>query len=639
MTVSKINPQMSRNKAIIIIAIIAAILLCAIFIPNDGGAIKDISRIDVDPHTGDESTATFSGDKDGNIYLDDDVTRLEIKGRDTVVQWETIWDPTEEDYVEVEVATLKVVDDKLIVNGDEYTVDCNKYYTTFWALVPPIVAITLALITKEVYSSLFVGILMGGALWAKFNFENTFVHVVNDGFVASIADSWDAGILLFLVVLGIIGVLVLKSGGTKAYGEWALKHIKSRKMAQLATFFLGVLIFVDDYFNCLTVGSIMRPLTDKFNISRAKLAYLIDSTAAPICIIAPVSSWAAAVTSSMGSQVMEHNTMQVFIECIPYNFYAIFTIVMIITICLLGLDFGPMKKHEKNAIENGDLFSTDVRPYENYVEETINENGHILDLILPIFVFLIPSCIICLIYTGGFFSGASFVDSFADADAATGLAMGSMFGLLITIVYLVLRKAADFHSLMDTLPKGFRNMVPAILILIFAWTLTSITKELGSSAYVSSILADAGGLKSFLPAIFMVVACFIAFSTGTSWGTMGIMLPIVAAFTSDYNLLLIGISACMAGAVFGDHCSPISDTTIMSSAGAQCSHIIHVSTQAPYALTVAAVSFVFYIFAGLFPGVAWIFTIIGCAAMVGVLFLVKTIMDNLELKKEAQAAE
>ncbi len=626
MTVSKINPQMSRNKAIIIIAIIAAILLCAILIPDNGGAIKSISYYD----EVEDATYTFSGDKDG--YIDLDGMSLQIDGRDAL-----IWDETDDDGNVIATHRFEVVDGQVDIFGQVFDVECNKYYTTFWALVPPIVAITLALITKEVYSSLFVGILMGGVLWAKFSFEKTLVHVVNDGFIASIADSWDAGILLFLVVLGIIGVLVLKSGGTKAYGEWAMKHIKSRKMAQLATFFLGVLIFVDDYFNCLTVGSIMRPLTDKFKISRAKLAYLIDSTAAPICIIAPVSSWAAAVTSSMGSSVMGHNTMEVFIECIPYNFYAIFTIVMIITICLLGLDFGPMKRHEKNAVENDDLFSTEDRPYENYVEETINENGHILDLILPIFVFLIPSCILCLIYTGGFFDGASFVDSFADADAATGLAMGSMFGLLITILYLVLRKASDFHSLMDSMPKGFRNMVPAILILIFAWTLTSITKELGSSAFVTSVLADAGDLKNLLPAIFMVVACFIAFSTGTSWGTMGIMLPIVAAFTTDYNLLLIGISACMAGAVFGDHCSPISDTTIMSSAGAQCSHIVHVSTQAPYALTVAGVSFVFYIFAGLFPGVAWIFTIIGCFAMVGVLFLVKTIMDNMELKKEATA--
>ena len=580
----------------------------------------------------DDETYTYTGDQDG--YIDFEGKSLKIDGRDAL-----IWEETDDDGNVTATYRFEVGDGKVDIFGQVLDVECNKFYTTFWALVPPIVAITLALITKEVYSSLFVGILMGGVLWAKFNFEKTLVHVVNDGFIASIADSWDAGILLFLVVLGIIGVLVLKSGGTKAYGEWALKHIKSRKMAQLATFFLGVLIFVDDYFNCLTVGSIMRPLTDKFKISRAKLAYLIDSTAAPICIIAPVSSWAAAVNSSMGSEVMGHNTMQVFIDCIPYNFYAIFTIVMIITICLLGLDYGPMKRHERNAIENDDLFSTDIRPYENYVEETINENGHILDLILPIFAFLIPSCIICLVYTGGFFDGASFTDAFANADAATGLAMGSMVGLMITIIYLVIRKAASFNSLMETLPKGFRNMVPAILILIFAWTLTSITKELGSAAFVSSILEDAGDLKSFLPAIFMVIACFIAFSTGTSWGTMGIMLPIVATFTDDYSLLLVGISACMAGAVFGDHCSPISDTTIMSSAGAQCSHIMHVSTQAPYALTVAAVSFVFYIFAGLFPGVAWIFTIIGCAAMVGVIFLIKAIMDNMELKKEAQAAE
>ena len=545
---------------------------------------------------------------------------MRIEGRDTLV---------EEDDDGNDVETYKVVDGKVTIYGTTFDVDVNKYYTTFWALVPPIVAITLALITKEVYSSLFVGILMGSILWAKFNLEGTINHVVNDGFVASIADSWDAGILLFLVILGIIGVLVLKSGGTKAYGEWALKHIKSRKMAQLSTFFLGILIFVDDYFNCLTVGSIMRPLTDKFKISRAKLAYLIDSTAAPVCIIAPVSSWAAAVTSSLGESAMGHNTMQVFIECIPYNFYALFTIIMIVTICLLDFDFGPMKKHEDNAKNTGDLFSTEDRPYENVVEEKINENGHILDLIIPIFVFLIPSCIICLIYTGGFFSGASFIDSFADADAATGLAMGSMVGLLLTIVYLVLRKASKFDDLMESLPKGFRNMVPAILILIFAWTLTSITKELGSSAFVTSILADSGDLDKFLPAIFMILACFIAFSTGTSWGTMGILLPIVASvFTNNYNLLLVGISACMAGAVFGDHCSPISDTTIMSSAGAQCSHLVHVATQVPYALLVAGVSFVFYILAGVFNGVPWLFTIIGCAAMVGVIFALKVFMDK-----------
>ena len=624
MAINKIQPKMDRMRALIIVGALILVLLVAIFIPDNTGAIKSVSYTYLDAE-GNEVTDTYTGDKDG--YIEVDGYYLKIDGRNALLEL---------DDTGAVVATYPVVDGKVTIDATTYDVDINKFYTTFWALIPPLVAITLALITKEVYSSLFVGILMGALLWAKFNLEGTINHVVNDGFIASIADSWDAGILLFLVVLGIIGVLVLKSGGTRAYGEWALKHIKSRKMAQLATFFLGVLIFVDDYFNCLTVGSIMRPLTDKFQISRAKLAYLIDSTAAPICIIAPVSSWAAAVTSSLGESAMGHNTMQVFIDCIPYNFYALFTIVMIITICLIDFDFGPMKRHEKNAVENGDLFSTDNRPYENYVEETINENGHILDLIIPIFVFLIPACIIFLVYTGGFFSGKSFIDAFAGADAATGLAMGSMVGLLLTIVYLVLRKAANFDSLMESLPKGFRNMVPAILILIFAWTLTSITKELGSSAFVASVLADAGDLQNFLPAIFMVVACFIAFSTGTSWGTMGILLPIVASvFTNDYNLLIIGISACMAGAVFGDHCSPISDTTIMSSAGAQCSHIIHVATQVPYALTVAGVSFIFYILAGVFHTVPWLFTIIGCAAMVGVLIAMKMVMNKNEVAEPA----
>ncbi|MBQ3736497.1 MAG: Na+/H+ antiporter NhaC family protein, partial [Candidatus Methanomethylophilaceae archaeon] len=512
----------------------------------------------------------------------------------------------------------------------------NRFYTTVWALIPPLIAITLALITKEVFSSLFVGILIGAVLWADFDGVLTINHVVDDGFVGVLADSWDAGILVFLVILGIIGVLVLKSGGTKAYGEWALKHIKSRRMAQLSTFFLGVLIFVDDYFNCLTVGSIMRPLTDKFKISRAKLAYLIDSTAAPICIIAPVSSWAAAVTSNLGEDVYGHNTMEIFVECIPYNLYAILTIVMVVTICLLGFDFGPMKKHEDNAMNNGDLFSTTDRPYENVVEEKVNENGHILDLVLPIFLFLIPACIVSLVYTGGLFDGKDFVQAFADADAARGLAMGSIIGLILTIIYLVLRKASTFHDLMDALPKGFRNMVPAILILIFAWSLTTMTKALGSSAFVADALADSGSLENFLPAIFMLVACFIAFSTGTSWGTMGILLPIVVSvFPDNYSLLIIAISACMAGAVFGDHCSPISDTTIMSSAGAQCSHVVHVSTQVPYALVVAGTCFVFYIIAGFIQ--SWIVTIVACAAMVGVIFLLRQITIAMENKKSAAA--
>ncbi len=625
MTVSTINPQISRIKAVVILAIIAVILMCALFaVPKDGGAIKELSN--------DYNTFTFGSD--GTFTVEDPV--LETSITFTADGQKGVEDDSGNYYPVVDgCVTLPIDDHGLPTDGTvttTYDIEVNRFYTTVWALIPAIVAITLALITKEVYSSLFVGILMGAVLWADFSGILTINHVVDDGFVGVLADSWNSGILVFLVVLGVIGVLVLKSGGTRAYGEWALKHIKSRKMAQLSTFFLGVLIFVDDYFNCLTVGSIMRPLTDKFKVSRAKLAYLIDSTAAPICIIAPVSSWAAAVTSNLGEDVYGHNTMEIFIECIPYNLYAILTIVMVITVCLLGFDFGPMRKHEENAINTGDLFSTDYRPYENSVEEKINDKGHILDLVLPIFLFLIPSCILSLVYTGGFFDGETFVQAFADADAARGLAMGSIIGLLLTIIYLVIRKASTFHDLMDSLPKGFRNMVPAILILIFAWSLTTMTKALGSSAFVADVLSDSGNLESFLPAIFMLVACFIAFSTGTSWGTMGILLPIVVSvFPDNYDLLIIAISACMAGAVFGDHCSPISDTTIMSSAGAQCSHVIHVSTQAPYALVVAGTAFVFYLILGFVH--SWIVTIVACAAMVGVIFAIRYLSIMLENKK------
>ncbi len=495
------------------------------------------------------------------------------------------------------------------------------YPGTFWSLVPAILAIVLALITKEVYSSLFVGILFGAILFADFNFEGVLHTVVDGGFLTVLTDSWNVGIILFLVILGIIGVLVLKSGGTKAYGEWALKHIKSRSMAELATFILGVLIFVDDYFNCLTVGQVMRPLTDKFNVSRAKLAYLIDSTAAPICIIAPVSSWAAAVSGSLkdaGVELIGMNAFDLFLQSIPYNFYALFSIVMVITISLIKFDFGPMKKHEDNAL-NGDLFTTEDRPFKDE-EEKINENGHVLDLVIPIFIFLIPACIIALIYTGGFFDGESFIDAFANCDASLGLTYGSLIALLLTIVYMVLRKSTDFQNIMDALPKGFRNMVPPILILVFAWTLCTITKDyLGSAAFVDSLLDNAGSLANFLPAIFMLLACFIAFATGTSWGTMGILLPIVVTTfqVTNPSLMVIGVSACLAGAVFGDHVSPISDTTIMSSAGAQCSHVNHVATQMPYAILVAGMSFIFFLVAGFWQ--SYLVTLIGIAAMVFVL--------------------
>ncbi len=500
---------------------------------------------------------------------------------------------------------------------------------TFWSLVPAVLAIGLALITKEVYSSLFIGILFGALLYAEFNLEDTLIATVDDGFLTVLTDGWNAGILMFLVILGIIGVLVLKSGGTKAYCEWALKHVKSRPMAELVTWILGVLIFVDDYFNCLTVGQVMRPLTDKFNVSRAKLAYLIDATAAPICIIAPVSSWAAAVSGSLTDSdiaAMGMNGFDAFLQSIPYNFYALFSIVMIITIVLLKFDFGPMKVHEDNAL-NGDLYSTEDRPFEEEERLDINENGHILDLIIPIFIFLIPSCIVSLLYTGGLFDGENFIDAFANCDASLGLTYGSLIGLMLTIVYMIARKAATFHSIMDALPEGFRNMVPPILILVFAWTLCTITGNLGSAEYVDSLLTDADSLSNFLPAIFMLLACFIAFATGTSWGTMGILLPIVVAtfHSSDTSLMIVGISACLAGSVFGDHISPISDTTIMSSAGAQCSHVIHVSTQIPYAILVAGMSFIFYIIAGFWQ--SYIVTVIGIVAMVGVLIGMKKLQD------------
>ena len=500
---------------------------------------------------------------------------------------------------------------------------------TFWSLVPAVLAIGLALITKEVYSSLFIGILFGALLYAEFNLEDTLIATVDDGFLTVLTDGWNAGNLMFLVILGIIGVLVLKSGGTKAYCEWALKHVKSRPMAELVTWILGVLIFVDDYFNCLTVGQVMRPLTDKFNVSRAKLAYLIDATAAPICIIAPVSSWAAAVSGSLTDSdiaAMGMNGFDAFLQSIPYNFYALFSIVMIITIVLLKFDFGPMKVHEDNAL-NGDLYSTEDRPFEEEERLDINENGHILDLIIPIFIFLIPSCIVSLLYTGGLFDGENFIDAFANCDASLGLTYGSLIGLMLTIVYMIARKAATFHSIMDALPEGFRNMVPPILILVFAWTLCTITGNLGSAEYVDSLLTDADSLSNFLPAIFMLLACFIAFATGTSWGTMGILLPIVVAtfHSSDTSLMIVGISACLAGSVFGDHISPISDTTIMSSAGAQCSHVIHVSTQIPYAILVAGMSFIFYIIAGFWQ--SYIVTVIGIVAMVAVLIGMKKLQD------------
>jgi len=505
---------------------------------------------------------------------------------------------------------------------------------TFWALVPPLVAIALALITKEVYSSLFLGIVVGGLLYAEFNVVAAFEHLYNDGLVAVLSDSYNVGILIFLVVLGAMVALMNNAGGSAAFGEFAKKKIKTRVGAQLATIALGVLIFIDDYFNCLTVGSVMRPVTDEHKISRAKLAYLIDATAAPICIIAPVSSWAAAVAGFVEGE----DGFTVFLKAIPYNYYAILTIVMMLMVAILNIDFGPMKKHEVNAF-NGDLFTSGTAA-EATEKIPTNEKGKVIDLIFPV-VVLIACCIIGMIYSGGFFTaeGGNFIEAFSNSDASIGLAMGSIVALIITVAFYLYRKVLSFKKCMDCVPEGFKAMVPAILILTFAWTLKAMTDSLGAKEYVAGLISgSAEGLVYFLPAIVFLIGCFLAFATGTSWGTFGILIPIVVNAFSATNpqLMIISISACMAGAVCGDHCSPISDTTIMASAGAQSDHINHVNTQLPYALTCAAVSFITYIVAG-FTQKAWIALPVGIAMMIGVMLLVRYIFKNSEQKEATNA--
>ena len=492
-------------------------------------------------------------------------------------------------------------------------------YATFWALIPPVVAIVLALITKEVYSSLFVGILVGGLFYSGFSFEGTIVHIFEDGIIGVLSDSYNVGILVFLIILGAIVCLMNKAGGSAAFGRWASDHIKTRTGAQLVTVALGVLIFIDDYFNCLTVGSVMRPVTDKHNISRAKLAYLIDATAAPICIIAPISSWAAAVTGFVEGE----DGLSLFISAIPYNFYALLTIVMMLTIAVLNIDFGSMKIHEDNA-KKGDLFTTPDRPYGEATELEDTGKGTVKDLLIPI-IALIISCVIGMIYTGGFFEGADFVTAFSNSDASVGLAIGSAFALVITILLYVSRRVLGFKECMDCIPEGFKAMVPAIMILTFAWTLKSMTDSLGAAEFVAALIkGSASGIVNLLPAIIFVVGCLLAFATGTSWGTFGILIPIVVdAFqATNPTLMTIAISACMAGAVCGDHCSPISDTTIMASAGAQCNHVNHVSTQLPYAVSVAAISFITYIVAG-FVQSAWISLPVGVVLTLGYLLFMK----------------
>ena len=485
-------------------------------------------------------------------------------------------------------------------SGEE-AAEAGRFYQTIWSLLPPVIAIGLALITKEVYSSLFIGILAGGLMYSGFSFEGTMQHVFVDGMIGQLSDSWNVGILVFLVVLGAMVILMNRAGGSAAFGRWAADHVKTRVGAQLATVVLGCLIFIDDYFNCLTVGSVMRPLTDKNNISRAKLAYLIDATAAPVCIIAPISSWAAAVSGFVDGA----NGLTLFVKSIPYNFYALLTIVMMLGLAVMNFDFGPMKKAEQQALESSgendihaSLTGADPAP-----EDKISAKGTVLHLVAPI-VVLIIACVIGMIYTGGFFSGESFINAFAGSDASVGLVFGSVVALVLTIIFYLATRVLSFRECMTAIPEGFKSMVPAILILTFAWTLKSMTDSLGAAEYVAGIVENsAGNLIVLLPAIVFLVGCFLAFATGTSWGTFGILIPIVVSVFGgdlDNTLMIVSISACMAGAVCGDHCSPISDTTIMASAGAQCDHIAHVSTQLPYAIMAAAISVVCYLLTGVF---------------------------------------
>lgn len=485
----------------------------------------------------------------------------------------------------------------LLAGNNGSAAEGGGFYGTAWALLPPVIAIGLALITKEVYSSLFVGIVMGGLLYSGYSFEGTVLHVFREGIVSVLSDGYNIGILVFLVILGAMVSLMNRAGGSAAFGRWAAQHIKNRVGAQLATVALGVLIFIDDYFNCLTVGSVMRPVTDKHRVSRAKLAYLIDATAAPVCIIAPISSWAAAVAS----YVEDGNGLTLFIRAIPFNFYAILTVIMMIGMAVMKLEFGPMAKFEEKAEKSGDLFNG-KNPYAEMAATGTEKKGSVPDLVLPI-VVLILCCIVGMIYSGGFFEGASFVEAFSNSDASVGLMLGSVFALFFTVIYYCLRKTMTFRETMDCIPEGFRAMVPAILILTFAWSLKAMTDSLGAGEFVAGVVkGSAGAFQAFLPAVVFLIGCFLAFATGTSWGTFGILIPITLnVFPLTDPLGVVCVSACMAGAVCGDHCSPISDTTIMASAGAQCDHVAHVSTQLPYAVVAAAVSFVSYLIAGFVP--------------------------------------
>ena len=494
---------------------------------------------------------------------------------------------------------------------------------TAWALLPPIIAIGLALITKEVYSSLAIGIVVGGLMYSNFKFLPAMDAITSDGLISAVSDT--AGIFIFLVELGVIVALINKAGGSRAFGKWAAQHIKSRTGAMLATFVLGVLIFIDDYFNCLTVGSVMRPVTDGHKISRAKLAYLIDATAAPVCMIAPVSSWAAAVAS----YAEDGQGLKLFINAIPYNFYSLLTFVFIIAICVMGFDYGSMAMHEYNAMYKDDLYTTGEKVTEE-IDNDVNQGGKVIDLILPVLV-LIGISVFALVYNGGILDGASFIDAFGDTDATVALPWAGAIALVFTIAYLMIRKIVNFDEAMKQIPKGFFAMVPPILILTFATALKNMTTLMGAKYYVAHVMSGAAAsLQNFLPAIIFLVACLLSFATGTSWGTFGILIPIVLSIFPTGELQIIGISACLAGAVCGDHCSPISDTTIMSSAGAQCNHINHVSTQLPYAMTVAVVSFISFIIAGFVQN--WMIALpVGVVLMLAVLILLRFITKSGKL--------
>ena len=515
----------------------------------------------------------------------------------------------------------------VITDPENY--QCGVYATVF-ALLPPVIAIGLALITKEVYTSLLAGIITGGLLYSNFNLElmiNTIFFQEDGGMVYKLADAWNVGILVFLVMLGILVSMLNKAGGSAAFGKWASKHIKTRIGAQISVMILGVLIFVDDYFNCLTVGSVMRPVTDRHKVSRAKLSYIIDATAAPVCIIAPISSWAAAVTSSVPED-SGLNGFAVFLQTIPYNLYAILTLVMVFLVTVLRVDFGPMKKHEMNAIA-GDLFTTPGRPYEGNEEEVINEKAHVLDLILPVAV-LIASCIVAMVYTGGFFEGASFVNAFAASDASVGLVLGGAVTLVFTFIYYMMRDVLSFEEFAKCIPEGFQSMIAPILILTMAWTLSGMTNLLGAKYFVADLVANsASAMQGFLPMIIFLVAAFLAFATGTSWGTFSILIPIVIGVFPEGQMMVISIASCLAGAVCGDHCSPISDTTIMASAGGHCEHVNHVVTQLPYVLVVGSVCMVGYLLIGIFKAVGldaivWLTLPICIVLLCVVLFVIRT---------------